>query len=233
MHVKSLKERIVLHIGLFCGEMTSFLGTEFFLKRLGINIREVADIRYRGEGWPGICRILLRGGKELKLPFFGGFWTWGVFFFLPLRCSFCTDVTSELADISCGDAWLPEIKKTDRLGTSIIIARSEFGKQVLTDASRKGYIRLKRIDPRKVVEAQFGAFVFKKYDIGARFQLLKRLGIPTPDYEREIHSSSLFSYLRAMALYAGMLTATYRLWPLIRLYINIRSLLRSSANSSS
>jgi coenzyme F420 hydrogenase subunit beta len=54
------------------------------------------------------------------------------YFFTPLRCLLCNDGTAQLADISVGDAWLPELK--DDLGTSLIITRTDIGEKLINSA---------------------------------------------------------------------------------------------------
>ena len=48
----------------------------------------------------------------------------------------CTDAVCELADISFGDAWLPELSN-DKIGTSLVISRSETGEEVLRNTKSK------------------------------------------------------------------------------------------------
>src|SRR5699024_5729330 len=55
---------------------------------------------------------------------------WGTGLFKANACDFCNDVTTELADISLGDAWLDEYKM-DGLGNSIIITRSTIANEII------------------------------------------------------------------------------------------------------
>lgn len=43
----------------------------------------------------------------------------------------CPDHTGELADLSLGDAWLPELKG-QKLGESLILTRTEAGERLLS-----------------------------------------------------------------------------------------------------
>src|SRR4030067_3555032 len=54
---KALSGKIVLHIGLLCSHMTSFQGVEFLLGKLGIRLKDVTEISFRGKGWPGSMMI--------------------------------------------------------------------------------------------------------------------------------------------------------------------------------
>src|SRR5699024_8759391 len=48
---------------------------------------------------------------------------WGMGFFKYTACDYCDDVLAETADISFGDAWLPEFTP-DPQGDNIVVARS-------------------------------------------------------------------------------------------------------------
>ena len=54
-------------------------------------------------------------------------------YFTPDGCNVCSDHLAELADISFGDAWLPEFE-VDKLGTSIAISRTKLGEEFLAKA---------------------------------------------------------------------------------------------------
>lgn len=108
---KKLNERIILHVGLFCAKTISFLGTQFLLRRIGVRKEEVKKLDYRGEGWPGSMTIQLKN-KQRKLLNLTSYYDSKFSSFVPWRCTLCVDGASELADISFGDAWLPEVKKT-------------------------------------------------------------------------------------------------------------------------
>lgn len=123
---KTLKEKISLHIGIFCGHSSNFLGTEFLLSRSRIKKEDVKNLSYRGGGWPGSLKIRLQR-SEMLMPY-PDWWnsSFGLYFFAPTRCLLCSDGVCELADISFGDAWLPELSD-DKIGKSIIISKRGMG----------------------------------------------------------------------------------------------------------
>ncbi|MFH8120438.1 MAG: Coenzyme F420 hydrogenase/dehydrogenase, beta subunit C-terminal domain, partial [Candidatus Aenigmatarchaeota archaeon] len=68
---KTLKEKIVLYIGLFCGHVPYRELYELIIKKeFGNNysIKDIKRIEYRGDGWPGYLKIILKDGSILKLP---------------------------------------------------------------------------------------------------------------------------------------------------------------------
>jgi coenzyme F420 hydrogenase subunit beta len=171
---RRLQEKIVLRIGLFCSHTPNFLATEIFLQRLGIRKEDVAELKYRGEGWPGFMKISLKTGKTYKVaePLYWRFL--GLDFFIPRSCLLCDDALNELADISVGDAWLPEFS-SDKLGTSIIIVRDLVGKNIVENADKSDKIKITEISYKKVIQSQLATIYFKKINLRARAKLL---GIP-------------------------------------------------------
>lgn len=169
---KKLQEKIALRIGIFCGHTPNFLGTEFLLNKLGIKKEEVKKLDYRGEGWPGSMKISLESG-ELLIPE-QDYWNslFGLHFFTPTRCLLCSDGTCELADLSFGDAWLPELSD-DKIGKSIIVSKSETGEQLLQAMKLKNKIELDEISAKKVIQSQAGMLYFKKKNLDARSKLFK------------------------------------------------------------
>lgn len=149
-----LREKIVLHFGLFCSGVKSFFGTEYILKRMAIKKENIKSIKYRGKGWPGYMQIELRGGKRVHLSFFDSIYYGGAFgmLFKNIACIFCKDCTAELSDISFGDAW--GIEKNDTKGTSLIIARTKTGIELLRKASFEGKVRINKIEGGAVLLSQ-------------------------------------------------------------------------------
>ena len=118
-----LKKKIILHLGLMCSHMVSFEGTEFYGSKIKHRIRvSVHGITYRGKGWPGAMTVR-SSERSVSIPLVGNwrsYWpVFSSFLFTPMRCTMCPDQLAELADISLGDAWLPEFRG-DKIGTVYI-----------------------------------------------------------------------------------------------------------------
>lgn len=170
--LKKLNSKITLHIGIFCLHNITFKGTDLLIEKIGLQRGEIKRLDYRGEGWPGKVSIKLKNGgtKSLSYP---SIWSalFGSFFFTPFPCTLCHDMTSELADISLGDAWLPELKDNKK-GISMVITRTERGENILKNAANKGKIKVKQIGKEKVIEAHKLGIYFKKRNLAARLRLL-------------------------------------------------------------
>jgi coenzyme F420-reducing hydrogenase beta subunit len=181
-----IKKKIILTLGLFCSHGVTTLGTNLILDKFAKGIKNVDKFQYRGRGWPGGVHVKYKNGEEFNIPH-DKYWPpfFAPYFFTPYRCLTCSDLTAELADISLGDAWLKEIKERDNVGTSIIIARSEFGEKVLANTAQSEEIFLKEIPYHKVIKAQRGILKRKKIGVGERLRLFKFLFKPIPEYDQK------------------------------------------------
>jgi coenzyme F420 hydrogenase subunit beta len=224
-----LTSKILFHIGIFCGGMPNFLATEYLLRRLKLRREEIMRIEYRGEGWPGKMLIELKGigdnqRDKLLLPY-PEYWDGFSSLFLPYRCTLCADGFNKFADVSCGDAWLPEYRG-DNLGTSIIITRNEIGEQLISGAYEKGRIQIKNIDCARVKQAQKSMIRFKTQNLGTRFQLLRTLRKPIPVYNNinvKMPQPTVANYMRCGLFYLFWFIASKRsMWNLLDIYHALR-----------
>ena len=153
------------------------------LQKLHVKKDHVRSLTYRGEGWPGTLKVVVKNHTEFRktIPFFR-YWPslFTPYYFTPLSCMFCPDMTNELADISCGDAWLPEIKAKDRLGTSILISRTMEADLMLQNAVGRGLLNLTPMTPELVKRSQRSALVFKKLTLPYRVAVYRRFGHSPP-----------------------------------------------------
>jgi len=196
-NIKDLRKKIIFHIGLFCSHNVSFYGTEFLLKKFGISPDRVTKVAYRGTGWPGYMVIELNDSSKLIVPYTRGFRAyWSVFscfYFTPMRCLMCGDCTAELADISVGDAWLPQFRKNNK-GVSVVIARTEYGDDFLNLARSQKVVSLKPITSDDIRKSQKEPLKFKKYDLATRLNMLRTSGKDVPFFNVNFISSESFLY---------------------------------------
>jgi len=222
MAVPKLAAGIVLHIGIFCGTTKNFLATEFQLRRMGISTREVANLDYRGMGWPGYMTVKLKNGQR-KFAELYNYYDNKFCSFVPWRCTVCTDQTAELADVSFGDAWLPRVKETDRIGSSIIVSRNKTGDDLLKQAATKTIIELRLIRTEQVIASQRG-LLEKKKNSRARLKMSRWFGRKVPALNTRLLPPSPWSYLYSGLLYSEVLLASKRyLWWLLSIYCPLLS----------
>ena len=196
---EELKQKIVLHIGLFCGRCPSFIGTEFLLRSADVEMSNVMSIDYRGGGWPGGTSIILKNGRGLFIPYNIA---WGLIsLFIPWRCTLCSDGACELSDISLADAWLPELSR-DKMGLSLIVNRSDIGERLLSMMASSSKIELRPIDASKITgRSHKSMLLFKKRGFIARMRIANLFGKNTPLYNQMRLCPTYHDYLSAIKLY--------------------------------
>jgi coenzyme F420 hydrogenase subunit beta len=218
-----IRNSVYLYLGILCGGMPSYLGTQYLLKVYGMEKQHIRKFEYRGGGWPG--RLLIQGESEGKqknvsVPY-PEYWQGTFGYFKLFRCTICYNGFNEFSDISCGDAWLPEIMAKDKIGTSLIITRTEIGEKLLHDAFQKGRIQITPIDDQDVIRSQQGLY-HEILAIKSRLNLLRimRRKLPPFDLSR-IPNTNQNDYISTIDLYVGRTLASRKnlLW-LLNVYVS-------------
>jgi len=169
---KKLRERIVVTVGLVCGQLKSKHFTDYVAALAGVR-GEVAGVRYRGKSPDHPASnyhytFTTADGEERRI-----LWTEGIAeawtnrWFTPAACSYCDDVFAECADVTCMDAWLPEYSRDSR-GTNLVLVRSPAVREVL---ERGQGVRLDPIPVERVVQSQGGVVAIKRQHLAYRLYL--------------------------------------------------------------
>jgi len=95
------------------------------------------------------------------------------------RCHLCPDGLGELADISCGDAW-HLYDGDDNAGVSLILVRSDRGKDLLNRAATDGYVEIAQAQPVDVIRAQ--PLTERRSIVFGRMLVMKAFCIPVPEF---------------------------------------------------
>ena len=208
-----LKKKIVLHVCLMCSHAVNFMGTEFVIEKLRVTKNQISELHYRGKGWPGSMTIKLRDGSSTSISLVGAWYSyWPIFssfLFTPMRCTMCPDQTGELADISLGDAWLPELHG-DKTGESVIVTRTQTAEDVLSKMISAKVISVQQTTPEKVKQSQALNLKFKKCDLDTRLTTLSFLGKQTPNFIPKESSWSPLAFLRAVYIYFNIKVSSYK-----------------------
>jgi coenzyme F420 hydrogenase subunit beta len=167
-------------MSIFCAGTPSTDGTLRVLESLNLKKEQITNIRYRGRGWPGTFAVWTNGSEKpaVEIPYLEA---WGILQkYRPYRCYLCPDGTGELADISCGDAWHRKPVEGDQ-GYSLILLRTERGREIFHRALKEGYVKAQRVKPDALPLSQPG-FPAKRGAVWGRLLAMKMFGIPTPKY---------------------------------------------------
>lgn len=148
-----ISNKICLRIGLFCGLNFRTTGTSFLLSKLGIrNLKAIQRLEYK-HSYPGRFYVKL-SDKELQVANASAL----LQLFRSEACTFCSDLTNELADISVGDIY--SVHSKDAVG--VILTRTKMGENILLKAVSNGCLDTHRTGINQVVESQFTGLIYKK-----------------------------------------------------------------------
>lgn len=155
------------------------------VRKLDTDLTDVKSFRYRGEGWPGVARVVRHDGSTSTMNYNS---SWGTILnrHLQFRCKVCPDGTGEFADIACADAWYgsggyPDFE--EREGRSLIVSRTEVGERLLRRMEDSGYLAMVPLDIREI-EAMQPYQANRKRNVPARSLALMLAGRLTPRFRR-------------------------------------------------
>jgi coenzyme F420 hydrogenase subunit beta len=177
----ALKTKLPYTISLVCGSLKSAFFAEMIGWQLGIEPSKIDTINFRGktsDKKASIKKFVVTsksGDKHEKLSkdLFGTNYSLGLF--KPLACDFCDDVVGETADMSVGDAWLPEYVKDPR-GTSVVVVRNQNLHRIIEDGINTNELRLDKIDANKVVNSQKSGIRHRNEGLEYRIHALRDHG---------------------------------------------------------
>ena len=172
-----LDRNLGLVLTFFCAGTPSTQGTLDLLHQFGVKRSSLTQLRYRGEGWPGRFTVTHdRGENSLSYDE-----SWGkLSHYRPLRCQLCPDGVGRIADISCGDAW-HDFNGTGDPGRSLVIVRTERGREILHRAMTAGYVRLTAATTSDVLAAQPN-LLRKRRELFGRLAALRMFLVPVPSF---------------------------------------------------
>jgi coenzyme F420 hydrogenase subunit beta len=201
----ALGAKVGLTIGIFCAGTPSTRGTEEAVRRLGIEPAGVTRLDYRGEGWPGRFRVTARNGASGSLSYQE---SWGETLqkHRQWRCMICPDHTGEFADLSVGDPWYRPVREGEA-GRSLVVVRSEAGRDALHAALRDGALEGHPIPVERLPESQ-PSLASTRGAVWARVLTMRLAGLPAPSY-RGLPSFRLWLGLGARAKISSV-TGTVR-----------------------
>lgn len=169
--------KIAYCVSLFCGHLKSAAFAELLAWQAGIKPEDLNtfDFRHKLVGRSasryGFCATSRSTNEETVKPMssvFGGNWGHGVFKYN--ACDYCDDVVGETADISIGDAWLPEYVN-DYLGTNVVIVRHPDMEQLMESGQAKETIHLDPIDVDQVAKSQRSGLTHRRQGLAYRLAL--------------------------------------------------------------
>lgn len=181
---RKLEERIVVTLGLVCGQLKSKHYTDYISALTGV-VPPLQKVHYRGKSQEKPASIFYfscinKKGDTGRIFYNEGVSkAWDNRWFTPNACNYCDDVFAECADVTFMDAWLPEYFM-DYKGTNIILVRTPIVKEVLDEEIKANKICINPIPVQDLIRSQQGLIHIKKEHLAYRLYLDQKKGLPSP-----------------------------------------------------
>jgi len=180
-----LKEKITFLTGIICGGVKSRFFTDYLASRSGAEQGRYTKPEYRvkdpkstASDYGFSCESNSTDKTHfIKMREVGDMWGSGLF--KANACDYCDDVTTELADVSLGDAWLEPYSR-DGEGHNVIVARSGLVNEMLKEGQSSGDLELEVLPLDRFLASQQGSFNHRHDGLAYRTELAKNAGMKTP-----------------------------------------------------
>lgn len=191
-----LRDKIPFVVGIICGGLKSRHYTDFLAQSAGIK-GDYKDAEYRVKSPDRLSSDYSFAAKgydgttgQIRMQKLGDMWGTGLF--KSRACDFCTDVMTELADISLGDAWLPEYKQ-DGMGNSVVVTRTSLADEIVKQGIYNGDLSVREVSSDIAARTQSGGFNHKQRAVKFRLLVEESKGERIPPYirKRMLNQSSI------------------------------------------
>jgi coenzyme F420 hydrogenase subunit beta len=102
---------------------------------------------------------------------------WGTGLFKANACDFCDDLTTELADVSLGDAWIRPFC-INGAGNNVLITRSLIAEELVTRGIQQGKLHVENISPDQILTSQRGNMNHKHKGLSVRLKHANNEEVP-------------------------------------------------------
>lgn len=190
-----LKDKIKFTIGIICGGIKSRFFAEYLAGKAGVKSDGFRNPKFRIKDHQSTASDYSYGCKDdngvnytVKMKEVGDMWGSGMF--KNNACDFCDDVTTELADISLGDAWLNPYNQ-DGMGTNVMITRSQLAEELIKEGIENKELDVEHLDFEMFLSSQQGSFSHRQKALGYRINLARRKGLTIPPKRHDNENISL------------------------------------------
>ncbi|WP_392531335.1 Coenzyme F420 hydrogenase/dehydrogenase, beta subunit C-terminal domain [Nostoc sp. C117] len=200
-----LAERIKFCVALICGHLKSMRFAEMFAWQSGIapgNLLAIdfrkklpdADANRYGVEVTGVQEDgqIVTHVKSVR-DLYGT--DWGLGFFKYKACDYCDDVVGETADVTVGDAWLPQYIQ-DSKGTNVVVARHPIIYEMIERGMSGRQLKLDRISADEVSQSQKSGFQHRREGLAYRLHLTDLQGQWRPEKRVQPKAKHLNSTLK-------------------------------------
>lgn len=194
-----IKERLRFGVGLVCGHLKTSHFADMFAWQSGIEPGNLTSIDFRKKipgqnaNQYGVETIGNSQGKTISAiksnyELYG--YLWGHGFFKYQACDYCDDVVAETADVTVGDAWLPQYVE-DSQGTNVVVVRNPIIQELITAGMASGRIHLDTISADDVARSQDAGLRHRREGLSYRLHLKDLAGDWRPQKRVQAQASHL------------------------------------------
>ena len=186
-----LRERVKFTIGIICGGVKSKFFAEYLAGKTGVKNNQFTDPQFRIKDDQSTASDYSFGCNDsngelhtIKMRTIGDMWGSGMF--KNNACDFCDDVTTELADISLGDAWLKPYNQ-DGMGHNVVVTRSQLAEDLLKIGIENDDLTIESLAFDQFLSSQQGSFNHRQKALAYRKKLVEKQGyiIPPKRHDNE------------------------------------------------
>jgi coenzyme F420 hydrogenase subunit beta len=184
-----IEARLVTTIALVCGHLKSSRYAEYLAWTQGIppGGLETMDFRHKQKGRPADRYAIRAEGRDRqgnRVQRERGVehirWSdWGIGLFKVPACDYCDDVVGETADVSFGDAWLPQFRPETE-GKNLVITRSQLAERIVSDGVYRRAVDAVSLSPDEAARSQESGIRHRREGLAVRLAERQRAGRYTP-----------------------------------------------------
>lgn len=150
-------------IGLTCSSQQTIEATKYLLRKEHLLESNIANIQYRGNGWPSGIQIQLKDNSKIFINNNNSIWT-QIFhsrLFIRNKCFKCQDTLNKFSDFTLADPWFKEFIQNEKIGKTLVFDNTKED-SLLERCYKDGYIVLEEIPENLAINSQQGTIDRKK-----------------------------------------------------------------------
>lgn len=186
-----INSKVKFTVGIICGGQKSKYYTDFLASHLNLSPNCFIKPEFRIKDKDSYALDYSFGCTsankkyQLKMQPLGDMWGTGLF--KNNACDFCDDVTSELADISLGDAWLNPYSSDGR-GTNVVVVRSDLAEDFIRRGVKNGELKIENLSFSDFLRSQSGSFNHRHKGLNYRIKESFKKGLLVPPKRHNIQN---------------------------------------------
>lgn len=212
----ALRDKIPFLVGIICGGLKSRYYTDFLAGSAGVSgPHRLAEYRVKNAEGEANDYFFAATDEaavqhQVRMRRLGDMWGSGLF--KNKACDFCTDALTELADISLGDAWIPEYNR-DGMGNSVVVTRSALADRIIREGIKAGELAMKEAPIELVVRSQSGGVNHKLNALSFRLWMSRsQTSLPIPACRTRVEKPVSAAEMLVQILRERVRTNSLRFW---------------------